>query len=120
VNERKVVDIASVAGGSVSGRVTGVGREWAGHAWVIAFNRTGVRAEARVDAAGQFRLDRLPPGEYGLKVGHESYRDAEAVEPAKVPPEMRGKPADAWRRATVVRLKAGEETDGVTLELPSE
>ncbi len=77
LKEQKKLDITAGEGGRVSGRVKGVPAAWAGHAWVVAFSKTAVRAETWTSPDGTFSLPLLPPGEYGLKVGHEAYEDAE-------------------------------------------
>src|SRR5262249_34677208 len=76
-DERKTLDAACTAGGSVRGRVQAVPKELAGQLWVVAFTKFGYSAEARVQADGRFRLCDLPPGEYGLKVGHDAYSDSD-------------------------------------------
>jgi hypothetical protein len=62
----------------------------------------------------------LPPGEYGLKVGHDAYEDAEVYFGSllEVPREAFKVPADPWKRAKVVRVEAGWETEGVEVEMP--
>ena len=37
----------------------------------------GFAFETRIGSDGQFTLDHLPPGEYGLKVGHDAYWDTD-------------------------------------------
>ncbi len=117
VNEEKEVDVACVEGGSISGWVSGAPRGWQGYLWVVAFNKTGIRAETRVAPNGEFSLERLPPGEYGVKVGHDAFDDEE-VPKRPVPPEDWEKPADPWKRAAVVEVRAGEESAEIGLELP--
>ena len=58
-------------------------RPMAGQVWVVAFNENVIRREARVGRDGTFRLDGLPPGRYGVKVGHDAYRDPHIPE---IPP----------------------------------
>jgi hypothetical protein len=77
LREEKKLDLACVQGGSIAGKVKDVPKGWEGHLWVIAFTKTGVRAEVRVNFDGTFHLGSLPPGEYGVKVGHDGYLDAE-------------------------------------------
>jgi hypothetical protein len=72
VNEKKSLDIACVPGGSLRGQVTRVPSGWEGHLWVVAFTKTGIRAETRVDCEGGFFFSNLSPGKYGLKVGHNA------------------------------------------------
>jgi len=117
VNEEKEVDVACVEGGSISGSVSGAPPGWQGYLWVVAFNKTGIRAETRVARNGEFSLEHLPPGEYGLKVGHDALDDAE-VPKHPVPPEDWKEPADPWKRAAIVEVRAGEESAETGLELP--
>jgi hypothetical protein len=91
---------------------------WEGHVWVVAFTKTGIRAETRVDPQGKFAFHRLPPGEYGLKVGHDAYEDSEVPRGDNVPSVEWDKPADPWRRAKVVTVVAGQDFGEVELELP--
>src|SRR5262249_17653826 len=80
LNELKTVDVARTTAGSVSGRVKSTPAGLEGHLWVVAFTKTGFRAEAPV-FQGHFTLPALPPGEYGLKVGHDAFVDAETRVP---------------------------------------
>ncbi len=130
LNEAKAVDIACTDPGTVRGRVKTVPPGWEGELWVVAFARTGHRAEARVGAGGTFELT-LPPGEYGLKVGHDAFQDKETrVDRPKAPGEKLTKeeadafskawnaPARPWDRAKVVTVEPGRAVTGVELELP--
>jgi RNA polymerase sigma factor (sigma-70 family) len=120
-NEKKTLDIACTEGGRIRGLVKGVPAGWEGNVWVVAFSKTAVREEARVSADGTFALPLLPPGEYGLKAGHDAYEDAEVYpgSSARDHPEAAKEPADPWKRAKVVTVKAGEETAGVEVEFPN-
>lgn len=131
VNERRLLDIECVEGGSIRGRVTNVPSGWEGHLWVVAFTRTAIQAETRVSPAGEFLFERLPPSQYGLKVGHDAYSDAEVPrngpdrsdEPWQCPSdaqwkEIAAQPANPWRRARLVTVESGRELGGVDLEIP--
>jgi hypothetical protein len=72
LNEKKHLDIACTEGGSIRGRVTNVPSGWEGNLWAVAFTKTAIQAEARVNTSGEFSFPHLPPGEYGLKVGHDA------------------------------------------------
>jgi hypothetical protein len=122
-NENKTVDIDCKAGGVIHGTVADVPEQWKQQLWVVAFSRAAVRAEARVAADGTFRFDSLPPGRYGLKVGHDAYRDSEVPRPMgfkDIPASTWKQIADPWKRATMVTVESGKETEAVTLELPEE
>ena len=67
----------------------------------------------------RFFFGDLPPGEYGLKVGHDAYTDTEVPRGTDIPKEAYETLADPWKRATVVTVEAGHETSDVELELPS-
>jgi hypothetical protein len=111
----KTLDVACVAGGAIRGRVMNVPPGWAGHWWVVAFTDTSLRAEARVAADGQFTLSRLAPGEYGLKVGHDAYDDADVPRGFPTPPLWQAEP---WSRVRKVTVHPGREVEGVDLALP--
>ena len=118
--ESKAVDIACRAGGRVRGQVTGVPPDWQPVAWVVAFNGAGLRFEARTEPDGTFELPLLPPGEYGLKAGHDAYQDAETYPGllARNHPESYQILADPWKRAKRVTVAAGQYVDGVEVAWP--
>lgn len=118
LGEEKPLDIACVEGGAISGIVKHPPKGWENDLWVVAFTDTGIQSETRVSSDGTFSLDRLPPGRYGLKVGHDAYRDSEIPHHPGIPPEAWKATSEPWKRAVVVEVKAGEESDGVELELP--
>jgi hypothetical protein len=120
LQEQKVLDIACTEGGHNRGRAVGVPSGWEGHGWVVAFSKTAVRAEARIGPDGAFLLPPLPPGVYGLKVGHDAYEDPE-VYPGllyQVHPESTTETADPWKRATMVTIEAGQDSGGMQVEWP--
>ena len=118
--EQRRLDIAGTAGGTIRGRVRDVPAEWAGAARVVAFTNTGLRAAMRVEPDGTFASPLLPPGEYGLKAGHDAYEDAETYPGdlmTKHPEAFQEKP-DPWKRAKVVTVEAGREVGGVAVDWP--
>jgi hypothetical protein len=121
LNEERKLDIVCTDGAIVAGRVRDVPKALEGHLWVVAFDRTVVRTEGRVAPDGTFRLERLPPGDYGLKVGHDAYDDAEVPRAAPgrpIPEEAWETLATPWKRAAQVILRSGEAVNDVVLELP--
>jgi hypothetical protein len=120
LNEKKSLEIACTEGGWIRGRVKDVPHGWEGQLWVVAFSKTAVREESRVAPDGTFSFPTLPPGEYGLKVGHEAYEDPE-VYPGSLSrdhPEAFKQNADPWKRAKIVSVHPGRTTEGVEVELP--
>jgi hypothetical protein len=120
LNQHKTMDISCTEGRRLSGRVANVPRGWEGHLWVVAFTRTAIREEVRVGPDGTFSFPQLPPGEYGLKVGHDAYEDNEVPQGTfeQIPKEAWETRADPWKRAKVVTVEAGRDSAGVELELP--
>lgn len=118
LNREKTLDIVCVKGGVISGRVRGGPTGLEGHLWVVAFSKTAVRAEARVGREGAFAFPPLPPGEYGLKVGHDAYEDPDVPRGLDIPKEDWVRPANPWKRAKLVKLESGRDQRGVEVEFP--
>jgi hypothetical protein len=120
-NEKRQLDIECTDGGSINGSVKYVPAGWERNLWAIAFAKTGIQAEARVNSDATFAFSQLPPGEYGLKVGHDAYLDSE-VPGGKMTswsPSVWELKEDAWQRAKLVTVRPDSETNGVELELPA-
>ncbi len=120
LNEKKRLDIECVEAGSIQGRVKNVPAGWAGNLWAVAFSKKAIQAEARVNERGEFRFVKLPPGDYGLKVGHDGFHDPDVLRDANGHKELWELKPEPWKRATLVTVKSGIENDGVELELPDE
>jgi hypothetical protein len=123
LGEKKTCNIACTEGGAIRGRVNNVPDAWKGHFWAVAFTKTGIRMEARVGDDGTFVFPQMPSGEYGLKVGHDSYKDSEVPELPKIwtgsdaEKEIYKRQYDPWQRAKVVAVESGREST-VELEPP--
>jgi hypothetical protein len=117
LKEHKTLDITCSVGGHIRGRVTGIPPGWDGHIWVVAFSKTAVFAEVRVGPDGRFVMPALPPGEYGLKAGHDGYSDAE-VFPGALARGAGGVMADPWKRARLVKVAPGRDTVIVEVQFP--
>jgi hypothetical protein len=120
LNEKKSLEIACTEGGSIRGRVKDVPHGWEGQLWVVAFSKTSIREESRVAPDGTFSFPTLPPGYYGLKVGHDAYDDPE-VYPGSLMrdhPEAFKENADPWKRAKIVSVRAGQTAEGIEVEMP--
>jgi hypothetical protein len=124
LDESRALDIRAIAGGTVTGRVGNIPDDWQGSVWVVAFERTVHRAEVRVNKDGTFQFENLPPGEYGLKVGHDGYADPEIPrssdyqELMKLLQTVGREPARPWQQAVVVTVTTGGTTSGIELECP--
>lgn len=122
-SEQRALEIAVVEGGTIVGRVNHIPSDWRGQLWVVAFDGTVSRAETRVAADGSFRFDNLPPGDYGLKAGHDSYADPDVPRTAKgftsLPKEAWETPADPWKSAVKVHVAAGQKVRDVAIECPA-
>jgi hypothetical protein len=118
LGEAKSLDIACVQGGAIQGVVEDRPSGWKDDLWVVAFTDAGVRVETRVLPDGTFSLPNLAPGRYGLKVGHDAYRDSEVPRGPNISAEAWNTPAEPWKRAVTVDLAVGEQRDGIVLKLP--
>lgn len=112
------IDVAAVEGGAIEGRAENVPPAMAGLVWVVAFDGRITRREARVAADGTFRLENLPPGRYGLKVGHDAYKDPHipALKGGEYDPEDFRKKAEPWQGAVSVTVEPGATARGVVLD----
>jgi len=117
LNETRKLELRLGEGGAVKGRVRGIPADSVGAWWVVAFDRTGWRAEARVAKEGTFLLDHLPVGEIGLKVGHDGYFDPDNLEHPTAADEQRV--VDPWHGATLVPIRSGQTTADVLLDAPT-
>ena len=120
LGEAKSLDIDCVAGGAVQGTVKDRPADWEDDLWVVAFTDAGIRAETRVLRDGSFSLPNLPPGRYGLKVGHDAYRDSEVPRGSNIPANAWETTADPWKRAEAVHLSPGVVVEGIELRLPQQ
>jgi hypothetical protein len=118
LNESKRLEIACVEGARIRGTVRDVPDAWRGQTWVVAFSKTGIRAEAQVSPGGAFVLPPLPPGEYGLKAGTDAYMDPEVPQGRDIPKEAWEREAEPWKNARVVTLESGRDVDGVKVAFP--
>jgi hypothetical protein len=122
-DRQRTIDVAATEGGSIAGRVEHVPEAMAGQVWVVAFNENIIRREARLGRDGTFRLDGLPPGRYGLKVGHDAYKDPHIPEihgfgQKRTPEELAlwDKKAEPWQGAVEATVRAGATTSGLLLD----
>lgn len=120
LGEEKSLDIACDDGGTIMGTVKDRPADWKDDLWVVAFTDTGIREETRVQQDGTFLLRQLPPGRYGLKVGHDGYGDTEVPHHPNIPAEAWKTIADPWKRAVIVHVPASGEIDGIELRLPGD
>jgi hypothetical protein len=117
----QAVDIAVTPGATIEGKVEHIPYGMAGAAWVVLYDDGVVDREVRVAPDGTFRLEGLPPGRYGLKVGHDGYEDPHSlmsmkVEDFQIYREFIFGPAEPWLGAVVVEVKAGQASRGVVLD----
>jgi hypothetical protein len=119
-NDRKLtVNIAATEGGAIEGRVQNIPSPMAGQLWVVGFDTTILRREAIVSADGTFRLDDLPPGRIGLKVGHDAYIDPHVPRwesREKLDVTQFQKLAEPWQGAVVVNVEPGKTMRGVVVD----
>jgi hypothetical protein len=119
-DEVRRLDIACLDGGTIRGIVRNVSPDLLPHLWVVAFDRGVFKAESRVHADGTFKLDNLPSGECGLKVGHDGYEDPELPwgpfmhRPDK--DKLFDTLATPWKGAAVVHIQPDKPAEGVELD----
>jgi hypothetical protein len=122
LNETLKLDVPLGSGGTIRGQVRGIPADSAGSWWVVAFDRTVWKAETRIAKDGTFCLDRLPQGEYGLKVGHDGFHDKDAPRRQswadRLPEDVWKTTADPWHGATIVKLTGERQVDDVVLNRP--
>lgn len=113
------VAVAATEPGRLSGKVSERPVKWDGYLWVVAYSKNGYRSEARVGDDGTFHFPALPPGEYGLKVGHDLFTDEEIMAEEPQPPAWKIQPpADPWKRAKLATVESGKSTTVDSLTLP--
>jgi hypothetical protein len=122
-DRERTIGLAAVEGGSIAGRVEHVPPAMAGQVWVVAFNENVIRREARAGRDGVFRIDGLPPGRYGLKAGHDAYRDPHipTIPPfgqKRTPEELAlwKKLAEPWQGAVEATVESGATVSGLVLD----
>ena len=105
--------------GRLTGKVPDRPEKLDGYLWVVAFSRNGHRAESRIGSNGNFSFPSLPPGEYGLKVGHDLFVDEDVTAEAPQAPGWKIQPlADPWKRAKIVAVASGKTSTVDDLTLP--
>jgi hypothetical protein len=117
LKETRKLDLRLGDGGAVKGRVRGIPKDSPGAWWVVAFDRTGWRSEARVAKNGEFSLEHLPVGEVGLKVGHDGYYDPD--NPDQPTADEQKRVVDPWHGATRIQIRSGETATDVLLDAPT-
>ncbi len=113
-------DIPVVTDGAIEGRIDHVPTAMAGQVWVVAFDEGIFRREVLTRSDGTFRIEGLPPGRYGLKAGHDGYRDPHvprADDLSKLDPSVWKNPAEPWQGAVVATVESGRTAGGVVLDL---
>jgi hypothetical protein len=120
---QRTLNLDAQEGGSIAGRIEHVPEAMAGQIWVVAFNENLIRREARVGRDGAFRLDGLPPGRYGLKVGHDAYRDPHIPDIGRMgqerTPEQQAlwrKKAEPWQGAVEAIVHSRRTTCGLVID----
>ncbi len=119
LSREKPTPFTATEPGRLTGKVPDRPEKLEGYLWVVAFSKNGHRAEARIGSNGTFSFPSLPPGEYGLKVGHDLYVDEEVTaEEPQAPGWKIQPPADPWKRAKIVAVASGKTTTVDDLTLP--
>ncbi|MEW4566964.1 carboxypeptidase-like regulatory domain-containing protein [Tautonia sp. JC769] len=112
------VEIPVFEQGSIAGTVEHVPEAMAGQIWVVLFDDGVVRREVLANLDGSFRFDRLPPGRYGLKAGHDGSRDPHVpvIDRENPDPTLWNKPAEPWQGAAIVTVEPGGTSTGIAVD----
>ncbi len=120
--EDRTLDIACIEGGTIHGRIRNVAPDLRPQLWVVAFDQGIFKTEVRVNADGSFTIPQLPPGKYGLKVGHDGYEEPELPWGRIMHRPDKDKLFDTlhtpWKGAVVVNVQPEKSTEDVELDLP--
>ena len=120
LSREKPTPFTATEPGRLTGKVPDRPEKLEGYLWVVAFSKNGHRAEARVGSNGTFSFLNLPPGEYGLKVGHDLFVDEDVTaEEPQAPAWKIQPPADPWKRARIIAVAPGKITTVDDLTLPA-
>ena len=74
--------------------------------------------DATIEPDGRFILRDVPPGEIGLKVGHNGYLDSD-VPRYPIAKEAWDAVGEPWKRAVRVTVGEDQEVSGIDLEYPA-
>ena len=108
------MNLEITAGGNIDGKVEGIPADLAGQVWVVAFNDNVFSCETRVQKDGAFSFKDIPPGNYGLKAGHDNYFE----KPDLGEKESQTKPADPWKKAVKVIVEDGKTAANIAIRFP--
>jgi hypothetical protein len=112
---QRELDVAMRAGGAIRGRVTGVPEAMHGRLFVVAFDQFLVRMETRIAADDSFSLTDLPPGTYGLRVGHDAFELLRNAWPEVFTGHSNDDAARPWLGIERLRVASEETLDDVTV-----
>lgn len=88
--------------------------------WAVMFNDQGLIYEKQVHADGHYQFDNVLPGQFGLKIACEEFRDTEVPNWRWLTQQQREEvkqiKSDPWKRAHIVTVSANQSTDAGELE----
>jgi len=120
--DAKKVEVELRKPGAIRGSVTNNSSLQYVPLWVVAFSELGIQYETRVAANGNFAIDNVFPGQYGLKVGCDAMLDSEVPDTSErnlgisKRLEISRMPSAPWARATRVIVEEGSIADSIRLE----
>lgn len=104
----------AVPPGKIQGSVQDVPPMMRGRLWAVAFDEAVVRRAVRIRADDTFVFEGLPPGDYGIRVGHDSWSRLQGNYPEIFPKDAEEPiTAQPWTGIEPIHLAPGATVDSI-------